>query len=56
LRQSDPQLLEQGLCDLERLASNGTRWERITKLNDENTAESGFSFGFSATDSDEEVP
>jgi len=25
-------------------------------LNDENTAESGFSFGFSATDSDEEVP
>lgn len=60
LRAADPQLLEEGMVELDRL-SKGARgkWERLTKGDDEGREEgesAGFSFGFGGGDDDDEIP
>jgi len=58
LREHDAVLLEEGLQELERLSKGGRgKWETLTKVADEETAEEGgFSFGFGEDDEDAEVP
>lgn len=61
LRSADPELLQEGMDELDRL-SKGSRgkWEQLTKGDAEDVEEdggaAGFSFGFGGGDSDEEVP
>lgn len=55
LREKDPEVLEEGLRELENKGKKGrSRWEQLTKDSDAEEA-GGFSFGFGADD-DEEVP
>ncbi|KAK5133260.1 hypothetical protein LTR08_007994 [Meristemomyces frigidus] len=58
LREDDPQLLEEGLQELERLSKGGKgKWEELTKGSAAAEAdEGGFSFGFNGDDDDAEVP
>ncbi|KAK1084532.1 hypothetical protein LTR48_005366 [Friedmanniomyces endolithicus] len=61
LREHDPELLEEGMNELDRLSKGGRgKWEELTKptVNDEADAEpSGFAFGFGGDDEDtEEAP
>lgn len=58
LREHDPELLAEGLKEMERLSKIGKGWEEITKLaNEDDEAGVGFSFGFGGgDDDDEEIP
>lgn len=61
LRAADPELLEEGLAELDRISKgNRGKWEQLTKgdthEDDQENGESSFSFGFGAGDDDEEVP
>ncbi|KAF2159305.1 hypothetical protein M409DRAFT_30181 [Zasmidium cellare ATCC 36951] len=56
LREQDPQLLETGLKELERLSKIGRGWEELTKGAEDDEEAGGFSFGFGGDDDDEEVP
>ena len=62
LGEEDPDLLEEGLRELERLSKGGRgRWEELTKGRAEGDGEGngeggGFSFGFGDGDNDDEVP
>ncbi|SMQ50819.1 unnamed protein product [Zymoseptoria tritici ST99CH_3D7] len=55
LREHDPELLEVGLKEADRIKQTGKKWETLTK-SDEEEAQGGFSFGFGGDDDDEEVP
>ena len=56
LREADPELLEEGLEEMERSGGKG-KWEQLTKGGAEDGEESGdFSFGFRGGDDDGEVP
>jgi len=59
LQEHDPELLEDGMLELERLRKGGRgRWEELTKpADEEDDADAGaFSFGFGGDDDDAEVP
>lgn len=58
LQESHPEILEEGLQELERKGKGGRgRWEELTKgKNNDEEQEGGFSFGFGGDDSDVEVP
>ncbi|KAK4628926.1 F-box protein [Fulvia fulva] len=58
LKEQDPELLEEGMKELERLSKIGKGWEELTKggADDEHNVGGGFSFGFGGGDSDEEIP
>ncbi len=61
LRENDPELLEEGMNELDRLSKGGRgKWEELTKPNIEEEADaepSGFSFSFGGDDEEtEEVP
>lgn len=56
LEEHDPDLLEVGLKELERLSKGGkSKWEQLLKPQDEAEESSGFSFGFGDSDNNEEV-
>ncbi|GIZ43963.1 hypothetical protein CKM354_000717200 [Cercospora kikuchii] len=56
LREHDPQLLDEGLKEMERLSKIGKGWEELTKgAKEADGEEGGFSFGFGGDD-DDEVP
>lgn len=56
LRESHPEILEQGLAELERRSKKGRgRWEELTK-GDEEVESGGFSFGFGGDDDDADIP
>lgn len=52
LREVHPEVLEEGLAELERRGKKGKRWEELVKAEEES---GGFSFGF-GDDSDADVP
>ena len=58
LREHDPELLDEGLVELERLSKKGTKgkWEQLTKAGDDDEEEAGggFSFGFGGGDDEDE--
>lgn len=57
LKETDPQILEQGLEELERKAKRGRgKWEELTKQDDEEEESGGFSFGFGGDDDDADIP
>ncbi|GAB7363516.1 hypothetical protein MBLNU230_g3785t1 [Neophaeotheca triangularis] len=62
LGEAEPELLERGLAEMERLRESRVgKWERLTAKSEEGEegegeGEGGFSFGFGGGDSDEEVP
>lgn len=59
LREHDPELLEIGLLEADRLSKTGKKWEELTKgAVDAGDAdgEGGFSFGFGGGDDDEDIP
>lgn len=56
LRDHDPELLEEGLQELDRLSKIGKNWETLTKIADEGEESGGFSFGFGGGDGDDEIP
>lgn len=57
LEKEYPELLEEGLRELEKKAKKGRgRWEELTKKAEEEQGGSGFSFGFGGDDSDADVP
>lgn len=59
LRETHPDLAEQGLAELEKKAKKGrTKWEELTKgpADGEEGESGGFSFGFGFGGDDEEIP
>ena len=57
LGREDPQLLEEGLQELDRISKGAKgKWEELKKPQDEEEEEGGFSFGFGGDDDDIEVP
>ncbi|KAF2203758.1 F-box domain-containing protein [Delitschia confertaspora ATCC 74209] len=59
LRKKDPELLEEGLKELEKKAKKGRgKWEELTKPKEEEESGGGFSFGFGfgGDDDDAEIP
>lgn len=57
LREHDPQMLERGLADLDRLSKGAKgKWEELTKTGALGEGSREFSFGFGGGDDDEEVP
>lgn len=61
LGKADPDLLEEGMQELERLSKGGRgRWEELTKGGKEENKDAdgggGFSFGFGGGEDDDEVP
>ena len=55
----DPELLKEGLRELERLSKGGRgKWEELTKptSTEDETEEGGFAFGFGGDDEDADVP
>ena len=56
LGQEDPQLLEEGMQELERLSKGAKgKWEELKKAQDEEEEAGGFSFGFGGDDDDDDV-
>jgi hypothetical protein len=56
LREQHPELLEEGLVELERKGKKGKgKWEQLTK-GDEEEEVGGFSFGFGGDDDDADIP
>lgn len=58
LREHDPQLLEEGLKEMQRLSKIGKGWEELTKTaeQDDGKGGGGFSFGFGGDDDDADIP
>lgn len=57
LRAKHPDLLEQGLQDLEKRGKKGRgKWEELTKGDTEQEESGGFSFGFGGDDDDADIP
>ncbi|KAF2132791.1 Clavaminate synthase-like protein [Dothidotthia symphoricarpi CBS 119687] len=57
LREEYPEVLEEGLVELERRGKKGRgRWEELTKGGDEEAESGGFSFGFGGDDDDADIP
>jgi hypothetical protein len=58
LGQEYPEILEEGLAELEKQGKNGRgRWEELTKGGDgEQNTSGGFSFGFGGDDDDADIP
>lgn len=56
LQERYPELLEEGLAELDRRAKKGRgKWEELTKADEEGEG-GGFSFGFGGDDDDAEIP
>jgi len=56
LQEQHPELLEEGLAELERKGKKGKgKWEQLTK-GDEKEEVGGFSFGFGGDDDDADIP
>ncbi|OAL55895.1 Clavaminate synthase-like protein [Pyrenochaeta sp. DS3sAY3a] len=57
LREQYPEVLEEGLLELERKGKKGRgKWEELTKGGDEAEEAGGFSFGFGGDDDDADIP
>ncbi|KAL6711909.1 hypothetical protein ACN47E_002952 [Coniothyrium glycines] len=57
LRERCPEVLEQGLAELEKRGKKGRgRWEELTKVAEQEEESGGFSFGFGGDDDDAEIP
>lgn len=57
LRENHPEILEEGLAELERKGKKGRgKWEELTKIGDEEEEGAGFSFGFGGDDDDADIP
>lgn len=57
LREQHPELLEEGLQELERKGKKGRgKWEELTKGGEEEEESGGFSFGFGGDDDDADIP
>ena len=56
LRERDPELLEEGRLELDRITrTTRGRWEKLTKGDEEAEEGCAFSFGFGSGDEDEDV-
>jgi hypothetical protein len=57
LREQHPELLEEGLAELEKKEKKGRgKWEELTKGGQEEEETGGFSFGFGGDDDDADIP
>lgn len=57
LKEQMPDALDEALPKLEKMAKGPKgRWEELTKPQDTEDAEGGFSFGFGGGDDDDEIP